>query len=375
MKEKKLTICFFGEADSIHTLKWAAFFLKNGHKVHLISYAQPGEYESKGINIHTIKKKFPIATWPINTILNLPLTVFKVRKIVKSINPDIIHAHCLTSYGTLASLIRFHPYVLTTWGSDILVNARRNLIERKIAKYVFSKADLITCDAEHIKKAMVDLGADSSKIKIINFGIDIYKFKPGSKDKKLKKSLGVLGYKIVISLRSLEPVYDVESLIKAASIILRGNPKIKFIIAGEGSQEEILKKMAKNLGISENINFIGRIKNEELPRYLRIADVYVSTSLSDAGISASTAEAMACGVPVVITDSGENKKWVKDGKEGFIVPVKNPEILAEKIKIILKKESKRLKLGNNARRVIEKKNSYYDEMKKMEELYKQLIIR
>lgn len=370
MNDKKLTICFFADADTIHTIKWAGFFANRGHSVHIISYSEFKDDNPYNIKLHVLKRKFPIRIWPINTLLNMPFSLFKARKIIKEIKPDIVHAHYLTSYGTLASLMNFHPFFLTAWGTDILVNANKNFIQKKIAKYVFNKADLITCDAEHMKKAMISLGARESKIRIINFGVDTDKFSPGEKDNELEDSLGLKGFKKIISLRSLEPVYDIESLIKAASMVLSKKEDIRFILIGDGSQKEKLKNMARDLGISSKVKFLGRIKNDELPKYIRMADAYVSTSMSDAGISASTAEAMACGLPAVITDSGENRVWVEDNKEGFITPVKDYKALADKINFVLENDSERIEMGKNARRIIEKRNSYKGEMCKMEELYK-----
>jgi len=75
----------------------------------------------------------------------------------------------------------------------------------------------------------------------------------------------------------------------------------------------------------------------------------------------------------VITDTGDNKEWVKDGENGFIVPVKSPKRLAEKIIYLLKNEEKRKTFGKISRKIIENKNNYYLEMAKVEEIYKQLI--
>ncbi len=101
-------------------------------------------------------------------------------------------------------------------------------------------------------------------------------------------------------------------------------------------------------------------------------DVYVSTSLSDAGLAASTAEAMACGLPVVITDFGDNRKWIEDGESGFIVPLKDPKALAEKIIYLLKNKDIRREFGMRNRKIIEEKNNYYREMEKMENSYIEL---
>jgi len=296
-------------------------------------------------------------------LVDLFFKIFQVRKLIREINPDILHAHYAKLNGTLAALSGFHPFVLTAWGSDVLI-APKFLTRRPFIKLSLSKADLITCDAEHVKEAMIKLGA-SSEIHLIRFGIDTEKFSPNR--------LAINDFPVVISLRSLEPVYDVETLIRAIPLVAREFPHAKFIIVGKGSQEDYLKKLAKNLGIFDNVKFVGFLSNEEILKYLRLSDIYVSTALSDAGIASSTAEAMACQLPVVITDSGENKKWIKDSENGFIVPVKNSKILAEKIIYLIENKNVREKFGQLGRKVIQEKNDYYREMEKMENLYKSLI--
>jgi glycosyltransferase involved in cell wall biosynthesis len=374
IENKKLTICFLGSAGSIHALKWAKFFSEKHHKVYIISYDPLLEnYDLGNMNLYLIRKKIPIQIWPFNTLFNLPFTFFKVKKIIKEIKPDVINAHYVTGYGTLAALLKFHPLVITAWGSDILINPKKSIYNKFVVKYVLKKADLITCDAEHMKESIIKLGAEYSKVKIINFGIDTKKFSPGPKEEKFRKELGIFDYKTVISLRSLEPIYDIGTLIKAIPFILKEVPKTKFLIIGRGSQKKILKKLADDLEIGENVKFLGWIPNEELPKYLRAADIYVSTSLSDGGIAASTAEAMACGLPVIITNSGDNKRWVQDNKNGFIIPIKNPKILAEKTIYLLKNENLGREFGNRNRKIIEEKNDYCKEMAKMENIYYELI--
>jgi len=281
MENKKLTICFFGEAkpEDVFTLRWAKFFSDKGHKVYLFSYSPFKGNEVKEINLFLLGKKFPISVWPFNTILNLPPTIGYVKRILKEIKPDVIHSHCVTSYGTLASLTGFHPFVLTAWGSDILITAHSNFITKIGTKNALKKADFITCDAEHMKSAMEKLGADKNKIKIIYFGVDTRKFSPGPKDGQLLKKWGFNhNDKIVISLRSLEPIYNVETLLRAASVVLKKIPDLKFVVAGKGTEEEMLKKLAEELKISNSVRFVGWVKNDELTNYLRSADIYVSTS-------------------------------------------------------------------------------------------------
>lgn len=157
--------------------------------------------------------------------------------------------------------------------------------------------------------------------------------------------------------------------------MLKEVPETKFIIVGEGSEKERLKNLAVSLDVVDSVSFIGFVLNDELPRYLNATDVYVSTSLSDGGIAASTAEAMSCGLPVIVTDVANNRMWVEDGVNGFVIPIKNRKMLAERIIYLLKNEDARRRFGNINRKIIEERNDYYKEMAKMEDIYQGLVKR
>jgi glycosyltransferase involved in cell wall biosynthesis len=367
-----LRICYLANASSVHTNKWARFFVSRKHEVHVISFENA---QIQGATVHVLKLPVLVknASYPFKIA-----STYRIQALIKKIKPDILHAHFVTNYGLFSALCNFHPFILTAWGSDILVTPDARFlskIKRPIAKFALSKADIITCDAEHMKKAMSELGASSEKIRLIHFGIDTMKFGPRQKSERLKARLGIADSPTVISLRNLNPLYDVESLIKSASLVLKEIPETKFVIAGKGSEEKRLKELAKSLGIADSVKFIGFIQNDELPQYLNTMDVYVSTSLSDAGIAASTAEAMACGLPVIVTDVADNRKWVEDGVSGFVIQMKDPKSLAEKIIYLLKNEDIRKQFGKISRKIIETRNNYYKEMGKMEGIYEQLVQR
>jgi glycosyltransferase involved in cell wall biosynthesis len=367
-----MRICYLANGSSVHTNKWVSFFVNREHEVHVISFENA---QIDGATVHVLKLPVLVknATYPFKLA-----STYRIRALIKKIKPDILHAHFVTNYGLFGALCNFHPFVLTAWGSDILVTPDARFlskIKRPAAKFALSKADLITCDAEHMKEAMRGLGASPEKIRLIHFGIDTKKFTPRQKNEKTKVRLGIADSPTVVSLRNLNPLYDVESLIKSAPLVLKEIPETKFVIAGKGSEEKKLKELVKSLRIVDSVKFIGFIQNDELPQYLNTMDVYVSTSLSDAGIAASTAEAMACGLPVIVTDVADNKKWVKDGVSGFVIQAKDPESLAEKIIYLLENEDIRKQCGKISRKIIEERNDYYKEMEKMEDLYKQIVQR
>jgi glycosyltransferase involved in cell wall biosynthesis len=343
------------------------YFADTNHEVHLITSSNAGWESVRNINVHYLRRvssRLRVINYALNT---LPF-YFQFKRLLQEIKPDIIHAQSMMDITLLPAVCKFHPFVITVWGSDILINTKKSIVSKWLAQYALSHADIVTCDAEHIQNTLIKLGVDSRKIKLIYFGTDVEKFHPKQRDSQLRNELGIKEL-AVISLRNLRPIYDVGTLIKSIPSVLRVAPRTIFIIAGDGSLKEALKILASSLGVLDNIRFVGRLKEDELPRYLASSDVYVSTALSDAGLSASTAEAMACELPVVITDFGDNRKWVKDGVNGFLVPLRSPEMLTEKIINLLQDGEKRNKFGWENRDVIEERNNWRIEMEKMTEVY------
>ena len=375
MENKKIKICFLGNASSVHTIKWARFFSLNGYDTHLVSFDNPETNNLGNIKFHKIKKVINTAAYPW-MVLNILFSVFQTKKVLKEIKPDIVNAHYATSYGLRAVCAGFHPLVLTAWGSDILITPRKNFLLMALTKFILKKCDIITCDARHMKKAMVGMGVLESKIKIINFGVDTGIFIPGPFNPEIRNELGDKNDNIIISLKWPDPISDYETLIKAAALVIPKNPNAKFIALGPTSFPkyfEGLEKMLEDYNIKKNFKFLGNVAYEKIPEYLKSSDIYVCTSASDAGLASSTAEAMACGLPPLITKFGDNDDWVKNGENGFIFPIGDYKILAEKILYLLNHPEERKIIGNASRKIILERNSYDGEMRKMGEIYNSMV--
>ena len=173
----------------------------------------------------------------------------------------------------------------------------------------------------------------------------------------------------VVSTRNFEEIYDIKTLVLSIPKVLKKQKNIHFYFIGKGSLQNDLIKLVRNLNIESYVTFLGYIDNKILPKTLASFDIYVSTSLSDAGIAASTAEAMSCGVPAIVTNSGENSYWIQNGINGYIVPIKSPIELSKKI--LMLSESKKLRniIGKNGMMTILNNNSYKKEMEKVRLLY------
>lgn len=359
-----MKICYIADANSPHSQRWIGYFAKREYQIDWISCSAPEGDFPDGIKFHKIKDS-RFKPWKI--IKN----VVAVRRLVKQIKPDILHAHYAGVNGVLGWLCGVHPYVITAWGSDILIAAKKPAMKIFI-KRALASADMITADAFHLKDEMIRLGLPKDKIEIINFGVETEIFCPHAADIGLQKKLGIQNHPSIISARSLEPIYDIATLLEAAAMVVKRISAVKFIIGGRGSCEARLKHRAKELGIEKNLIFAGFIPHDNLHRWFNSADIYVSTSLSDAGIAASTAEAMACGLPAVVSDTAENGKWIESERNGFLFPARDAKKLAE-ILIRLALDFKlRRKIGDAGRRIIVGKNDYGNEMSKMERLYELL---
>ena len=375
-----MKIAFLAAANSIHSVRWIKYFSDKGHRIIWVSLAPPTTEATeliKKVDFYEIKPS------PLNDIngkwafIYFPWAILKFMEILQKTKPDVLHVHSAGTYGLVGAFSFFKPMVLTPWGSDILLTSP---IKKFLIQLTVFFASSYTCDGENTFDKLVELGAEPEKIKIIRFGTDIEKFRPAKSKEQRTNSKGRISKSKsvkIISLRNLIPVYDIETLIKAAAIVIKESAnwrtKTEFIIAGDGEQKAHLEKLAKDLKLkNENVKFVGNVKNNDLPLVFNSSHIYVSTSLSDSGLSASTAEAMASELPVVVTNSGDNKKWVDDNKGGFVIPCGDYQALAEKLIYLLKNPAKRKSFGKHNRKIIEEKNNYYVEMGKMEILYQSL---
>jgi glycosyltransferase involved in cell wall biosynthesis len=176
----------------------------------------------------------------------------------------------------------------------------------------------------------------------------------------------------ILSNRNLLPMYNVSLLIRAIPIVLKEEAETKFLIAGDGSEKEELKKEVKSLNIDESVEFVGWVPHEKMTNILAQTDIYVSTSLYD-GTSVSLLEAMASGAFPVVTDIPANREWIIDGENGFLVPKDKEEFLADRIidairnKVLVEKS----RVKNHL--IVEEKALWTVNVKRIKDVYTNLL--
>lgn len=228
--------------------------------------------------------------------------------------------------GVLAGALLRKPFIVTVHGSDFRLAMDRSSLLKRIFVSVCVRATHLHCVSEMMTKEIEKLGIRRKKISTFPMGID-QDFLEVGRERKVS-----LNYRpvTIVSNRNLLPIYNVSSLIRSIPIVLREEPHVKLLIAGDGAEREKLEKEAENLKVKEFVQFLGRIPHEKMPDLLSQADIYVSTSLYD-GTSVSLLEALASGAFPVVTDIPANREWISDGENGFLFPIKKEECLARKI--------------------------------------------
>jgi len=300
-------------------------FLGNMNDIHTPKWAQ--YFIDKGHDC----KKFHVDRFSIKKLLEL-------RNLIQFWKPDILHAHYGGTWGLMGALTAFHPYVVTVHGSEVLLNKGWRL---KLTKWILSKADLITTDTQRIIDIIQAWGI-KGKVKLIRFGVDVDKFRRPE------------GFEVPVNVVSVrvgpDKLYDIETVEKAREIVDAKMPGIEW-------------------------RFLDGIAPEDMPEALYSSTVYVSAATSDAGLASTTAEAMSCEVPVIVTNVGDNARWVEESVNGFLFYPGDHQTLANRILFTLRDGVIQRCYDERSRKIICDKNNYFAEMAKMKAIYKEVIDR
>lgn len=349
-------ILFIAPSNSTHSLKWINYTLKkNEEKIIWISFY------SRGTNI-TIPNEIDYHELTTNN----PFLLFhSIKKIFSSNIIKMTHLHYIGKSTYILLFFKLRNLIISPWGSDIKF-LNKNLIKKKIVQRLLNKAILITVDAVFIKDIVKSLISKNIKIERINFGTDTNFFQPNPTIQKTEKFR-------IVSLRNLEKIYSIDTIIDAI-FMLEDKSNLLVDLYGYGTEEDNLKRLVQKYDLEQIIKFKGKYDYSDLPKILSTYNLYISSSSSDAGLAASTSEAMSSGVICISADNSENKFWM-DNECGILFETYSCEDLMLKIKnVMLLKDSEIQKIKANARNKILKYNSYQNEMEKMNLFYKNFFI-
>lgn len=361
----EIKILLLSDANSAHTQKWCKHLALKGIKIALWSMSSPtkasdGFYHAFNIPVY-FPKKF------IQSKIFYPTYIFSLLKSTKLFQPHIIHAHYASSYGLLGALTRFHPYIISVWGSDVYKFPKLNFLFKKILEYNLSKADAISSTSQSM--AQETNKYTSKHIHIIPFGIDTNVFFSNRKRSLFSNNDIVIG-----TIKSLSKTYGIDTLIKSFALLKNEYPHLplKLLIVGDGPLKEQYIELSKKLNIFQYTQFIAHVPNNQVPQYLNELDIYVSLSRHESfGVSAI--EAMACELPVVLSDIPAFREITHNQLNDLIVPKNNPSATALVLKKLLFNQALRENYGKIGHNIITEHYNIYQNTEQLIQLYQKLF--
>ena len=328
MDRPRLKVLYISRGYTVHDRRFLTSFAERGWQAsHLPLVGERLEQRPPGSPVTTLewdselREPLSAADWK-NREQNL-------RRMLQEQKPDVVIAGPVQSGAYLAALAGASPLVTVSWGTDILVDADRSPEMQSVTAQTLARSAGVFGDCRAVREAVKrHSGLTDEHIVTFPWGIDLDRFSPGESSLDLRARLGWETSEVYISTRTWEPVYAIDVLVEAFALVHADNARARLILLGSGSQEEHIRALVQDRGLESLIHAPGRVSHTLLPDYFRTANVYVSSALSD-GTSVSLLEAMATGLPVVVSDSYGNLEWVEAAVNGELARPGDPESLAE----------------------------------------------
>jgi sugar transferase (PEP-CTERM/EpsH1 system associated) len=282
--------------------------------------------------------------WPV-TSLEVPPgfrpgLVLKLAQLFRRWRADVVHTHNskpMIYAAPAARLAGVAQVIHTRHGQRYQASWRGTMLFRLMS----TMTDRVVCVSEDSAALSAGEGISTRRITTVRNGIDISRF-----SYRGPKADGP-----VVMVGRLSPEKDVETLVQAASLAVEQRPSFRMNIAGDGPCLEGLRRRASELGLDEQVRFLGDVR--DVPELLAHASLFVLPSLTE-GISLTLLEAMARGLPVVATRVGGNPEVVADGETGLLVGTRDPRALAEAMVRLLQAPEQGRQMGQAGRSRVER---------------------
>lgn len=307
----------------VATLNMAQSLAALGHDVHIITSrdeGMPPESADGGVHVHRVYS-------PSLNAVGAGVFYLAVLHALNSVKPEIIHVQdfLLGPCGFVAKRMFKRPYVVWGRGYEFRDLPFRTAAVLKDAEAVIALTDDMRNELQKIC---------SREIPVIPNGIDAERFERVSRD-DARRQLGIEpAQKIVLYVGRFYPVKGVKYLVTAMGQIRREEENAILMLVGYGSEEENLRLLVKELGLSDCVRFVGAVQNDLIPAYMAASDVLVLPSISE-GFPMVSLEAMAASLPIVATDVGGIPSIVEEGINGFVVTPGDAAQIADKVSSIL----------------------------------------
>ena len=367
-----MKVLYFTRDYTPHDFRFLNAISGNGDEVYYLRLETRSKYESRPIPeaVHVVDWEFGKA--PFDMEKDCDAAVDALKRVWDELQPDVIHSGPLTDTSYIAAKAGLHPHTAMSWGFDLGREIETDAGCLARAKYALAQADWFLGDCYVELDKAAELGYDRTRATILPWGIDTARFSPG--ESKLRSELAKEDEFLVLSLRTMEPNYDVETALRGFLLAAKDCKKIRMILLGDGSLMPKLKEIAAADVDGDRVRFLGRQPNDLLVDYYRAADLYLSASIVD-GSSVSLLEAMGCGTPVLMSAIPGNLECVRANENGMLFECRDTQTIAEKIRFAVENREVIRGYAEAARADIEAKADWNKNKAKIKVAYNGAINR
>ena len=252
-----------------------------------------------------------------------------LRRVIRQVHPDVVHAGPIQTAAFLTALSGYQPLVSMSWGSDLLRDAQRSRAWRWATVFTLRRTRILVGDCQAVRQKAIQFGFPTERIVTFPWGVNLQEFSPAA-ESDFRRRLGWEDAFVLLSLRAWEPLYGVDVLVRAFILAAQQRPELRLFLLGAGSQAPLIHQLVAQNGLQDRVYFGGQVSYASLVRYYHASDLYLSASHSD-GSSVSLMEALACGLPVLVSDIPSNREWITPGEQGMLFPDGSVNALAEAI--------------------------------------------
>ena len=357
-----MKIIYFSIDYCPHDHRFLSALSESGHQIYYVRLQRgPRQTEDRPVpaNIEQVlwEGGKDIFRWQ-----DLPKYVMGLRRVIRRIKPDLIHAGPIQTCAFIAVLTGFRPILTMSWGFDLMKDVYRGRWWEFATRYTLKRSTYFTSDAMVTRDKAVEYGMNPEKTVVFPWGVDLNHFTPRNWSLDTDSSF------TVFCNRSWEPNYGVDVLAGAFVKVAQQRPDVSLMLLSGGSQAAAIRQILIRGGVEDRVTFPGQISNAELPRFYHMADLYVSPSHVD-GSSVSLMEALACGLPCLVSDIPANMEWVREGENGWLFPDGNADALAAKILAAMENHKSLPEIGHNARAVAEERTDWKKNFQKLMQAY------
>ena len=368
-EEPRLRIAMVGNGATVHALVRGAAIAALGHEVRLVTLGPVLPHP--GIDVRT-------RPLPRN-----PLSGFRAfvsfQRDLRDLRPDLLHVHYAGGrLGSLALASGIKPLVVTVMGGDVQPEQHMGAVtalDHRTTKRLLREADLLLAKSTALRNDIAHYGDYAAKTETVRWGIETARFKrDAAQGLSARLKLGLGEGPLLLSPRTLRPLYNIHLIVEAMPAILTTSPGAMLLVSRHREDPEYaarLRQRVSDLGIGRSVRFIDPIDYNDMPGLLAATSVVISVPFSD-GLPQTLFESLASETPIVLGRLAAYEELVHDGCEVLLADLDAGSIAAAVSGLLIDRELG-VRLTTAGLRRIHDEASLRDEARRVESFYRRVL--